>query len=81
MIESKCPPCHEQGVDHTLSMSPAQQCSQSPWFSIAYCQACGHVDGIFARDIFPSTPRAPYSIPIARSVTLAIVPAWKSRAT
>jgi hypothetical protein len=62
MTEQKCSTCHEKGMNHTLAMSHAQQFSKSPWFSVAYCQACGHVDGIFATDVFTITPRVPCSI-------------------
>jgi hypothetical protein len=65
MAEQQCPTCHEKGMDKSLSMSRAQQHRDSPWFYVVYCKACGHVDGVFATDVFTITPRASFSIPIS----------------
>jgi len=63
MVEQKCPICHEKRMDKTLSISRAQKLSNSPWFYAIYCKACGHVDGVFAQDVFTIKPRAPFSMP------------------
>jgi ribosomal protein L32 len=65
MAEPQCPTCHEKGMEHRLSMSRGQQLRESPWFYVVYYKACGHVDGVFAQDVFPRTPRASFSIPIS----------------
>jgi uncharacterized Zn finger protein len=65
MAEPQCPTCHEKGMEHRLSMSRGQQLRESPWFYVVYCKVCGHVDGVFAQDVFPRTPRASFSIPIS----------------
>ena len=67
MAEQKCPTCHEKGMENRLSMSRGQQLRHSPWFYIVYCKACGHVDGVFAQDVFTREPRALFSIPISLS--------------
>ena len=55
MTERQYHTCHEKGMDNILSMSRAQQLSSSPWFYAVYCKACGHVDGVFAQDVFTIT--------------------------
>jgi hypothetical protein len=55
MAEQHCPTCHEQGMEHPLAMSGAQKLRESPWFSVVYCTVCGHVDGVFAHDVFSIT--------------------------
>jgi hypothetical protein len=67
MAEQKCPTCHEKGMENRLSMSRGQQLRDSPWFYVVYCKACGHVDGVFAQDVFTTKPRASFSIPISLS--------------
>jgi uncharacterized Zn finger protein len=67
MAERTCPTCSEQGMENRLSMSRGQQLRDSPWFYVVYCKACGHVDGVFAQDVFPRTPRVSFSIPISLS--------------
>ena len=63
MTERQYHICHEKGMDNILSMSRAQQLISSPWFYVVYCKACGHVDGVFAQDVFTITPSASCSIP------------------
>ena len=65
MAEQKCPTCNEQGIENPLSMSRAQKLRDSPWFYIVYCKVCGHVYGVFAKDVFTITPSAPFSILIS----------------
>ena len=65
MAEQKCPTCNEQGIENPLSMSSAQKLRDSPWFYIVYCKVCGHVYGVFAKDVFTITPSAPFSILIS----------------
>jgi hypothetical protein len=61
MAEQQCPTCHEQGMENPLSMSHAQKLHESPWFYSVYCKVCGHVDGVFAQDVFTITAHRVHS--------------------
>ena len=65
MAEQTCPTCHEQGMEHPLSMSRAQKLRDTPWFYIVYCKVCGYVYGVFAQDVFTITPSALFPMRIS----------------
>ena len=65
MQEQRCPTCYGEGIENHLSRSRAQTFRDSPWFYSVYCKVCGHIDGVFAQDVFPSTPSAPSSVLIS----------------
>lgn len=50
--EPKCPSCNMVGFDHIVS-NPSKEQSQggTPWFYVAYCDNCGHIYGVFAKDV------------------------------
>jgi hypothetical protein len=55
MQEQTCPTCYGEGIENHFSRSRAQTYRDSPWFYSVYCKVCGHIDGIFAHEVFPST--------------------------
>jgi hypothetical protein len=65
MAAQQCTICNEKGIENPLSMSRAQKLRDSPWFYSVYCKVCGHVYGVFAKDVFTITPSAPFSILIS----------------
>jgi hypothetical protein len=65
MAAQQCPICNEKGIENPLSMSRAQKLRDSPWFYSVYCKVCGHVYGVFAKDVFTITPSAPFSMLIS----------------
>jgi hypothetical protein len=65
MAAQHCPICNEKRMEYPLSMSRAQKLRDSPWFYSVYCKVCGHIDGLFAQDVFPNTPSAPSAVLIS----------------
>jgi hypothetical protein len=65
MAEQKCPTCNEEGIENILSISSVQKLSNSPCFYVVYGKACGHVYGVFAKEVFTIKPSVPFSIPIS----------------
>jgi uncharacterized Zn finger protein len=53
MAEPKCPECGVSGIDKIVSqVSKEKSRENTPWYSVAYCDNCGHVYGIFTKHIF-----------------------------
>ena len=58
MQEQTCPTCYGEGIENHLSRSRAQTFRDSPRFYSVYCKVCGHIDGVFAQDVFQAPPRS-----------------------
>lgn len=53
MAEPKCPECGVTGIDQIVAADSSERSRDGKaWFNVAYCKACGHVYGIFAKHIF-----------------------------
>ena len=53
MAEPKCPDCGIAGVNHLVAADSSEKSRDGkPWFNIVYCDACGHVYGVFAKHVF-----------------------------
>ena len=52
MAEPKCPECGMTGMDALVSPE-SQEASEGgdPWFSVVYCDGCGHIYGVFAKHV------------------------------
>jgi len=52
MAEPKCPDCGASGLDHIVAADSSDRSKDGkPWFNVAYCEACGHVYGVFAKHV------------------------------
>ncbi|WP_307941546.1 transcriptional regulator [Pseudomonas mosselii] len=57
MAQPKCPDCGITGIEHiTCEESTVQSKGGDPWFEVAFCDACGHVYGVFAKIVKGPTP-------------------------
>lgn len=55
--EPKCPECGVRGADHIVSQSGGEETeSGNPWFDVAYCDGCGHIYGVFTKDVTARPP-------------------------
>jgi uncharacterized Zn finger protein len=53
MAEPKCPDCGVVGLKKVVSTESAQQSKDDDaWFEIVLCDDCGHVYGVFAKQIY-----------------------------
>ncbi len=49
----KCPSCSAIGNEHLVSTgSESTSGSGKPWFHTVYCSKCGHVYGVFPKEVF-----------------------------
>lgn len=65
MSQPTCPKCNAVGTDH-IEVVDSKQKSESgeTWFEIVYCDNCGYVYGVFAKNVIstvvpPSFPEMP----------------------
>ena len=50
MAEPKCPDCGVVGVSHLVTTDSQEKSRDGKaWFNIVYCDGCGHVYGVFAK--------------------------------
>jgi hypothetical protein len=52
MAEPRCPRCGIEGIEHIVAGDSVEKAQNGrAWFNVAYCQACGHVYGVFAKHV------------------------------
>ena len=52
MAEPKCNECGVVGLEHIVSTESSEQSKGGDaWFNIVYCDNCGHIYGVFAKNI------------------------------
>ncbi len=52
MAEPKCPKCGAEGIDKIVSQDSVEKSEAGDErFNVAYCCACGHVYGVFAKHV------------------------------
>jgi len=62
--EPKCPSCKVVGLKHIVSEPSVQESKGGiPWFDVAYCAECGHVYGVFAKNVVNSERKLPIPVP------------------
>lgn len=64
-VQPKCPSCSVRGIEHiTQADSAIESRGGDPWFNVVYCDACGHVYGVFNKVSYgprpPNLPSAPF---------------------
>ena len=53
----KCPKCEIIGIKYIHAQESVQKSKYNSWFEIVYCNNCGHVYGVFTKQV--STMKVP----------------------
>ena len=52
MSQPRGPSCRTEGMDHIVSKDSRERGRNGrPWFNVVFCDACGHVYGVFAKHV------------------------------
>lgn len=52
MADPTCPKCEIEGIEHICSEDSKETAkNKTPWFNVAFCDNCGHIYGVFAKNV------------------------------
>ncbi len=64
MADPKCPECGTEGIEHIVSKDSVERSrTQTPWFVVIHCNACGHVYDVIAKHVFEAKAPIRFVLP------------------